>query len=279
MARKKLDWRIKNETWHLGERTLVVGVLNITPDSEDSGGRYLDPDRALVRAVEIADQGADVIEIGAESWREGSTRIEEAEELRRLVPVLKRLRGKLSIPICVETSKPAVAEKSVEYGAVILKDPTGLTMNTDIAKVAARLDTGLIIQHMRGTPEQWAKQPPLKDAAFNVTHELGAAVNRAIRVGVERNRVVIDPGLGLGKRKEQNSEIILGLDRFFALEVPVQICPSGKPFASQPQVDAGLPAATAAAVAAVLRGAHILRVHEVAELRAAALVADHFLRA
>lgn len=278
MARKKLDWRIKNETWHLGERTLIVGVLNVTPDSENGAGRYMDPDRALVRAVQIADQGADILEIGAESWLAGSARIEEAEELRRLVPVLKRLRGQLAIPICVETCKPAVAEKSVEYGATILKDPTGLTMNMDVAKIAARLDTGLIVQHMRGTPGQWAKQAPLKDAAFNVTHELGAAVNRAVRLGVERNRVVVDPGLGLGKRKEQNSELLTGLDRLFALEVPVQISPTGKPFASQPQVDAGLPAAIAAAVAGILRGVHILRVHDVAELRAAALVADQLLR-
>ncbi len=278
MARKLFDWKLKSETIHLGERTYISGVLNVTPDSEFEQGLYMDPDRAYIRAMEIADQGADILEIGAESMRGGSTRISEAEELRRLVPVLKRLRGKVSIPICVETYKPAVAEKAAEHGAAIIKDPSCLTLDADLPKVVAQHDLGLIVQHMRGTPDQWAKQAPMKDAANNAMVELGAAANRAIRAGVMRQRIVVDPGLGLGKRKEANTEIIHGLDRLTSIQFPIQVSPTGKPFASQPPLDVTFAGCVAAATAAVLRGAHILRVHQVGELRAAAVVADQFLR-
>lgn len=278
MARKLFDWKLKGETIHLGERTYISGVLNVTPDSEYEQGLYMDPDRAFVRAMEIADQGADILEIGAESMRAGSTRITEAEELRRLVPVLKRLRGKVSIPICVETYRSAVAAKAAEHGAVIIKDPACLTHDPELPKVVAQYDLGLIVQHMRGTPDQWAKQPPMKDAANNVMVELGAAANRAIRAGVPRQRIVVDPGLGLGKRKEANTEIIHGLDRLMSIQFPIEISPTGKPFGSHPPLDVTFAGSVAAATAAILRGVHILRVHQVEELRAAALVADQLVR-
>src|SRR5208282_1669232 len=161
--RKLYYWKLKAREIKLGERTVILGVLNVTPDSFSDGGKYLDPDRAFARAIELEEQGADIIDIGAESTKPGSHRISEAEELRRLIPVLKRLHGKLAIPISVDTYKSAVAEKALEHGAEIINDPSGLTFDPQLARVAAGLNAALIINHMRGTPESWAKLPPLKD--------------------------------------------------------------------------------------------------------------------
>src|SRR6202163_1585140 len=162
MARKHFEWKVRDRLIQLGERTLIIGVLNVTPDSFSDGGKYQDPDRAFARAVEIEEEGADLIDIGAESTRPGSTRISEAEELRRLVPVLKRLRNKLTIPISVDTYKANVAEKALELGVDIINDPSALTFDADLARKAGQANAGLILNHMRGTPETWLKLPPLK---------------------------------------------------------------------------------------------------------------------
>src|SRR3979411_168077 len=201
MPRKHFEWKLRTQAFHLGERTLLMGILNLTPDSSSAGGRYEDPDRAFARAIELEEQGADIIDVGAESTRPGSTRVSEAEELRRLIPVLKRLRGKLAVPISVDTYKSAVAEKALEHGAEIINDPSGLTFDAQLARVAASRNAALIINHMRGTPETWAKLPPLKDVIGAIRHDLDAALHRAVRSGVERTRIAIDPGLGFGKRR------------------------------------------------------------------------------
>src|SRR5689334_256441 len=138
MSRKRFEWKLRDRSLQLGERTLLVAVLNVTPDSFSDGGRYNDPDRAFARAVELEEQGADIIDIGAESTRPGSTRISEAEELRRLVPVLKRLRNKLTVPLSVDTYKAAVAEKALELGVDIINDPSALTFDADLARRAAQ---------------------------------------------------------------------------------------------------------------------------------------------
>jgi len=230
MARKHFEWKVRDKLIQLGERTLIVGVLNVTPDSFSDGGKYADPDRAFARAVELEEEGADIIDIGAESTRPGSVRISEAEELRRLIPVLKRLRNKLTVPICVDTYKAGVAEKALELGADIINDPSGLTIDPELARAARQADAGLIINHMRGMPETWAKLPPLKNPLATIAAELDASVHRAVGAGVERRRIVIDPGLGFGKRKEQNSEILARLDELAKLELPLLVGPSRKHF-------------------------------------------------
>jgi dihydropteroate synthase len=279
MTRKRCEWKLKGRELLLGDRTLVVGVLNVTPDSFSDGGRYLDPDRAFARAVEIEEQGADIVDIGAESTRPGSTRISEEDELRRLVPVLKRLRGKLTIPISVDTYKSAVAERALELGAEIINDPSGLTFDPQLAPVVARHDAGLIVNHMRGTPETWAKLPPLPDVMGTILHDLDASAHRARRAGVDRSRIVIDPGLGFGKRKEQNSEILARLGELARLDYPILVGPSRKSFLKQ-DTEKGTAFATAGAVAAaVLAGAHLVRVHDVQEMKAVVGVADAVLNA
>ena len=145
MMRRPFVWKLKERELKLGERTLIMGVLNVTPDSFSDGGRFLDPDRAFARAIEIEEQGADIIDVGAESTRPGATPVSAAEEIRRLIPVLKRLRGKLAVPISVDTYKAEVAELAMAHGAEIINDPTGLTFEPHLAKVAVQHDAGLVV--------------------------------------------------------------------------------------------------------------------------------------
>jgi dihydropteroate synthase len=278
MPRKRFEWKLRGQILHLGERTLIVGVLNVTPDSFSDGGKYDDPDRAFARAVQLEEHGADIIDIGAESTRPGSTRVPEAEELRRLVPVLKRLRNKLNVPLSVDTYKAAIAEKALELGVQIINDVSALTFDPALARVVAHGDAGLILNHMRGTPETWAKLPPLKNAVATIGAELDASVHRAVRAGVDRKRIVIDPGLGFGKRREQNAEIIAHLDVLARLELPMMVGPSRKHFLARESAE-GTEFATAAAVAAsVLGGAHMVRVHDVKAMRAVVDVVDEIVR-
>src|SRR5271156_4499058 len=233
ISRRRFEWKIRDTTLVLGERTLIVGVLNVTPDSFSDGGKFLDPDRAFARAIELEEEGADILDIGAESTRPGSVRVSEAEELRRLGPVLKRLHGKLTVPISVDTYKAAVAEKALEHGAEIINDPSGLTFDAQLARVTAHHDAALMLNHMRGTPETWAKLPPLKDVMESIFQDLDASVHRAVRSGLDRTRIAVDPGLGFGKRKEQNAEILARLGDLAKLELPIAIGPSRKSFLAE----------------------------------------------
>ena len=271
---KRFHWRLKQRELVLGDRTLLMGVLNVTPDSFSDGGKYSDPDRAFARAVELEEQGADLIDIGAESTRPGSQRISEAEELRRLIPVLKRLRGKLAVPISVDTYKSVVAEKALEYGAEIINDPTGLMLDMQLPKIVTKCDAGLIINHMRGTPETWARLPPLKDPMRSIGIDLEAAVHRARQAGVQKHQLVIDPGLGFGKRREQNAEIIANLKDLSFFDLPILVGPSRKSFLKK-QDPAATEFATAAAVTAcILHGGHVIRVHDVRAMKNVVETAD-----
>ncbi len=271
---KRYQWKLKHREIVLGDRTLLMGILNLTPDSFSDGGKYADPDRAFARAMELEDEGADILDIGAESTRPGSQRIAEPEELRRLIPVLKRLRGKLSIPISVDTYKASVAEKALEHGAEIINDPSGILLDLQLPKVVTKYDAGLIINHMRGSPETWSKLPPMKDLMRSIGIDLEAALHRALQSGVQKHQVVIDPGLGFGKRREQNSEIIAQLGLLKSFDLPILVGPSRKSFLRREQA-AETEFATAGAVAAsILHGAHIVRVHEVRSMKIVAEVVD-----
>ena len=277
--RKSYYWKLKRRELSFGPRTLIMGVLNVTPDSFSDGGKFSDPDRAFAHALAMEEAGADMIDIGAESTRPGSSRISAAEELRRLIPVLKRLQGNLRVPVSVDTYKAEVAEHAIELGAEIINDPTGFTFDPLLAKVLIEHDAGVILNHMRGTPETWAKLPPMPDVMNSIVKDLDASIGRARRSGVDRNRVVIDPGIGFGKRKEQNSEILARLGDMARLELPIMVGPSRKSFLAQ-STDRETAFATAAAItAAVLGGAHMVRVHDVLETRAVLAIADEVARA
>jgi dihydropteroate synthase len=276
--RKLYYWKLKDREIKLGERTVILGVLNVTPDSFSDGSKFQDPDRAFARALEIEEQGADIIDVGAESTRPGSARISAAEELRRLIPVLKRLRGHLAAPVSVDTYKAEVAERALEHGAEIINDPTGLTFEPHLARVVSNHNAGLILNHMRGTPETWAKLPPLPDVMGSVVRDLEATVSRARHTGIDRTRIVVDPGLGFGKRKEQNSQLLGRLRELSSLDLPIMTGPSRKSFLAHPTDKETLFATAAAVSASILGGAHLVRVHDVSEMRAAADVADEILR-
>src|SRR5215831_8473211 len=172
LMRKPFVWKLRTRELKLGERTLIMGVLNITPDSFSDGGKYSDPDRAFARAVELEEQGADIIDIGAESTRPGSSRISAAEEIRRLIPVLKRLKGRLTVPVSVDTYKAEVAERALDLGAEIINDPSGLTIEPQIARTVSNFNAGLILNHMRGRPETWAKLGPMPDPMTTIARDL-----------------------------------------------------------------------------------------------------------
>ena len=276
--RKLFFWKLKQREIKLGERTVLMGVLNLTPDSFSDGGKYSDPDRAFARALELEELGADIVDIGAESTRPGSARISAAEETRRLIPVLKRLKGQLGIPISVDTYKAEVAERALELGVEIINDPSGLTWEPQLARIVSNFDAGLILNHMRGRPETWAKLAPIPDPMTAIPRDLDACISRARRVGIDRTRMVIDPGLGFGKRKEQNSLILGSLGALASLEMPIMVGPSRKSFLAHATPEETLFATAAAMTAAILNGAHIVRVHDVKEMRAAADVADEILR-
>jgi len=274
MARKRYLWKVRAREIQLGDRTLLVGVLNVTPDSFSDGGSYLDPDRACAHALAMEEQGADLIDVGAESTRPNSKPIGEEDEWRRLAPVLKRLRGKLAIPVSVDTYKSGIAERALDLGVEVINDPSGLTFDPLLAKTITQYDAGLVLNHMRGTPETWARLAGLPDPTTAVSADLQATVHRARHSGVDMTRVVIDPGLGFGKRKDENSQLIAELPAFRSFDLPLMAGPSRKSFLNQTDPQALLLATAAAVTACILGGAHLVRVHDVAEMAAVAQVAD-----
>src|ERR1700761_9554149 len=271
---KRYLWKLKQREITMGERTLVMGVLNVTPDSFSDGGSFSDPDRAFARALEMEEQGADILDIGAESTRPGSQRISEAEEWQRLAPVLKRVRGKLNIPVSVDTYKSGIAEKTPELGAEIINDPTGILLDLQLPRVVTKWDAGLIINHMRGTPETWAKLAPVKDLMRSITIDLEAAIHRTRQGGVQKQQLVIDPGLGFGKRREQNSEIIASLGLLKSFDLPILVGPSRKNFLKRDQEDLTEFATAGAVAASILSGAHIVRVHDVKAMKSVVDIVD-----
>ena len=272
--RKRRAWKLRTHELQLGERTLLIGILNITPDSFSDGGKYLDPDRAFTHALELEQAGADIIDIGAESTRPGSARIGEAEELRRLVPVLKRLRGKIGIPISVDTYKAGVADRAFEHGAEIVNDPFNLTFDPNLAKIVSANNAGFILNHMRGAPETWARMGPMVDPVGTVYRELEAGVSRAVRAGVDRSKIVVDPGLGFGKRREQSFELLAKIESLRGLDLPVMVGASRKSFLNVPEQPVSDYATAAAVTAAILGGADMVRVHDVAAMKIVAQAAD-----
>jgi dihydropteroate synthase len=267
----------------LGERTLVMGILNVTPDSFADGGLYLDPGAAEAAAVEMQAQGADLIDVGGESTRPGSDQVSADEEVSRIRPVLQRLSRRLTIPISVDTTKAEVAEMALGEGAAMLNDVSGLRYDSALAELAAREGAGLVLMHGRGRSRDMYREARYASVAREVTDELGASLQRALAAGVAPDAVVLDPGLGFAKRPEHSYAALAALPELAALGRPLLVGPSRKSFLTAvigERSAAERDAATAAAVtAAVLLGAHIVRVHAVKQMVDAVRVADAVRRA
>lgn len=260
-----------------GERTLVMGVVNVTPDSFSDGGRWQDPGRAADHALALEAAGADLLDVGGESTRPGAEAVPSAEELRRVVPVLERLAGRVRAPLSVDTSRASVARAAVDAGVAMVNDVSGLRRDPGLVGVVAESGAALVVMHSRGRSRDMYRDACYGDVGTEVAHELQASIAAAVAGGVDRSRILVDPGLGFAKRTGQSYAALAALGRLAALDRPILVGPSRKSFlAGRPD---GGPAdrdwATAAAVtAAILEGAHVVRVHRVREMRQVAEVAD-----
>jgi dihydropteroate synthase len=276
--RQKFRWRLAARSLALGEHTLVMGILNVTPDSFSDGGLYLEAETAVAKALAMEAAGADIVDIGGESTRPGSTGISVDQQMRRILPVIEKLRGRIRIPVSVDTSNAEVAEAAAAAGAEILNDVTGLRSDPRMAEVARRRKLGLILMHMRGVPCTMQKAPFARDVIGDVTAGLRWSVRLARRAGVAKSQIVVDPGIGFGKSHEQNCEIIRGLARFAKIGFPLLVGTSRKSFVGRALgQDPGRDRiwGTAATVtASILQGAHMVRVHDVAEMVQVARVSD-----
>jgi dihydropteroate synthase len=283
-TRKNYRLRLRSGTLELGARTLVMGVLNVTPDSFSDGGHYVDPHAAIVRAVEMEQAGAHLIDIGGESTRPGAAPVSAAEEMERVMPVLNGLRGKLKIPISLDTQKAAVAEAGMAAGAEIINDVSGLRSDPELGEVVRRQRAALILMHMRGTPGTMQRGRFAREVMRDVAAGLRAAAGRARRANISTSRLLLDPGIGFGKSFEQNCELLRRLPELARLGLPLVVGTSRKAFIGWllggKRSEQSWPAekrtwGTAATVtASILGGAHIVRVHDVAEMVQVARVAD-----
>jgi len=276
--RKKFRLRLPSRTLILGERTLLMGVLNVTPDSFSDGGLYFDAGAAVARALEIESAGADILDIGGESTRPGAAGISAEEELARILPVLNKLRGQLAIPISIDTSKATVAEAAAEAGAEIINDVTALRADPRIAEVARRRKLPLILMHMRGTPRTMQQKPFARDVVRDVTDALKKAAATARRAGITKSQIILDPGFGFGKSYDQNFELLARLPELARLGYPLLVGTSRKSFLGRALGGASesdrIWGTTATVAASILQDAHIVRVHDVAEMAQVARVTD-----
>jgi len=290
--RPRFQWELAGRSLVLGERTLVMGILNVTPDSFSDPGRYFDPEAAIAHGVAMLDQGADILDIGGESTRPGtavdaplSVNRHEAvgaqQELDRVLPVLEGLRrARPEAVLSIDTYKSAVAAAALDAEADIVNDVSGLTWDARMASTLAQSRCGLVLMHTRGMPSQWRELPPMDDPMATIKRELAAGVAAALEAGIARQRIVLDPGFGFGKRAEENFALLAHFADLSALGFPLLAGASRKRFLGESLPAEQRDTATlAASVAATLAGAHIVRVHTVPPAVEALAIADAILNA
>jgi dihydropteroate synthase len=262
----------------LSARTLVMGILNVTPDSFADGGRHFDFARAAAAGARMVAEGADIIDVGGESTRPGADPLPEEEELRRVLPVVERLAAEIEAPVSIDTYKANVARQAVAKGATIINDVSGLQYEPALGTVAAETGAALILMHTRGRSRGMYELAVYDDLLGELTRELSAAIDRATGAGVSRDKIVIDPGFGFAKRAEHSFEVLASLDALAALDRPILSGPSRKSFLKsvlgEREPDRREWGTAAAVTASVLLGAHIVRVHGVREMVDVVRVAD-----
>jgi dihydropteroate synthase len=254
----------------------VMGVLNVTPDSFSDGGKYVDPEAAVARALQMAQEGAEIIDIGGESTRPGAREVPAAVECERVLPVIRKLNGRLGRPISIDTRKAIVAERALEAGAMIVNDISAMTFDPGMAAVVARHRAGVVLMHMRGTPATMQRMARYRDVVGEVCAYLARRARAAQAAGIAKSRIVLDPGIGFAKKTSHNLKLLAGLSRLCRLGYPVMAGVSRKNFIRQIAGTEGeqLIFGTAAAVAlAIAAGAAIVRVHDPAPITAAVRVA------
>lgn len=268
----------KNYIFDFSQRTYIMGILNVTPDSFSDGGKFFNKERAVQQALRMQDEGADIIDIGGESTRPGAEKISVKEEISRVVPVIEALANKVKIPLSIDTYKSAVAGAAILSGASIINDISGLRFDPQMPHVAARHNVPVVIMHIKGTPKNMHKNPSYKSLMPEVIDYLREGIEIARNAGVADEKIIIDPGIGFGKTLEHNLEIIKKLDEFSGLEKPILIGPSRKSFIGKIlgdlPVTERLEGTSAAIAISIFNGANIIRVHDVKEMARVAKISD-----
>jgi len=282
------QWNVGTRSLELGRRTLIMGVLNVTPDSFSDGGLYIDAEKAVVRAEQLLDEGAAIIDVGGESTRPGATEpVSEEEERRRVLPVIRDLkRRRPNAVISVDTYKASVARAAVELGAEVVNDVSGFRWDTKMAKTLAELKVGAVLMHTRGRPEEWRSLPPIGDPVLMVKRDLRQWAEAATLAGIKRDRLVLDPGFGFGKRFEENYPLLAHFAELQQMGFPLLAGVSRKSFIGRTlardgkhddkdaEVSERLFGTLAAETGLILKGAHIIRTHDVRFAVEAARVSD-----
>jgi dihydropteroate synthase len=272
---KTFPYRFGSIEYDLASRTHVMGIVNVTPDSFSDGGRYLNIEQAIQHGQQLAQDGADFIDVGGESTRPGSEPVSSEEEIRRVVPVIEALAKKITIPISIDTCKSDVADAALQAGAVVINDVTAMTFDKRIASVAAKFQASVVLMHMQGTPKTMQKDPTYRNVTEEVKRFLQERIEAAQNAGIKQ--IMIDPGIGFGKKFEHNIQLLKELKSFAKLGCPILVGVSRKSFLGtilNLSVDERLEGTAAAVTASILNGANIIRVHDVKEMKRAAMVSD-----
>ncbi len=262
-------WLARGRHIHIGARPLIMGIVNVTPDSFSDGGQFLDPEKALAHAMGLAEQGADILDVGAESTRPGASPVDVEEELKRIIPLVASLAKRVTIPISVDTMKARVAQAAIDAGASIVNDVTALRFDSEMASVVTRMETGVVLMHMQGMPETMQQAPQYEDVVTEVCTFFEERLIAAEQAGISKSQIVLDPGIGFGKLQEHNVELLNRLSVFNVLNRPILVGLSRKAFLGKildRPVQERMWGTAAAVALAVDRGASILRVHDVAEM-------------
>jgi dihydropteroate synthase len=269
----------------LGKRTCIMGIVNVTPDSFSDGGKFFTLEDAVAQGQKLFEEGADILDIGGESTRPFSDEVSDEEEIRRVIPVIENLAARISIPISIDTTKAGVARRAIQAGASIINDVSALRLDHGIADVAAEYDVPVILMHMLGTPKTMQTDPVYDDLIKEIKEFLKNAMDYAESKGISKSKIIIDPGIGFGKTVEHNLLLIKHLHEFKTLDVPILIGPSRKAFIRNilkdqtvkdinPDLAVVETGTQASVAAAVLSGAHMVRVHNVANTRTTLKIID-----
>lgn len=275
--RESILCELGGTTWDLGRTTLVMGILNVTPDSFSDGGAYASTEAAVERALVMEQGGAHIIDVGGESTRPGSDSVSLDEELSRTIPVIEGIRKRSDVPISIDTTKAEVAVRAAAAGASIINDISALSFDPDMGKTAAALGLPVVLMHIKGTPRNMQENPHYEDLVGEIFDYLAESLERAVALGIKRERVILDPGIGFGKTWEDNLTIIRNIPVFARLKRPILIGASRKGFIGgilKKNIEDRASGSVGAACAAALWGAHIVRVHDVAQTIDALKVVD-----
>jgi dihydropteroate synthase len=276
----KLKWR--NIDFDFSQKTYIMGILNVTPDSFSDGGHFFNKDRAVEQAFRMIEDGADIIDVGGESTRPGAAEVSVKEEIKRVVPIIKAITKQASVPVSIDTFKSSVAEAAVSAGASMINDISGLRFDPKMPDLAAKIKVPVVIMHIQGTPKNMQRNPSYKALIPEIMDYLREGISIARRSGISDEKIIIDPGIGFGKTVAHNLEIINRLNEFAGLEKPILLGHSRKSFIGNildnaPAADR-LEGTAAAAAIGIFNGANIIRVHDIKEMARVARIADEIKR-